>query len=227
MIFHIILIIIRFVEIIEKINKMKKMLLILLCVPLIGSSQFILVKTQGSNLNVRQSPSTEANVIGKLENERNVNYSGEFIKDWIKINYYNYEYGDYGKTIEGWVNCNYLNAPNFSSEILSPINIDDGEISQHIMGDGTGYIENVDGIIIVEDRDVFVNINGKNIKLKRKKDNWDNSSIFNEYYANDLFIKMFVIPVSRGYAGGNSKGFLIINYQDKEELIFINYTQGS
>ena len=206
---------------------MKKFLLILIFMPLFGSSQFIEVQNQGLDLNVRKSPSIDADVIGKLENKRNVNYSGEFIEDWIKINYYNHEYGDYGKTIEGWVNKVDLNAPNFSSEILSAINIDDNEISQVIMG-GVGFIENVDGIIIVDGvPDAFININGKNTKLKRKEYNWDKRNVFHEYYTNDLSIKMFIIPVSSGYAGWRSKGFLIINYKGKEELIFINYSAGS
>lgn len=206
---------------------MKKLLLILLCAPLIGLSQFIEVQTQGSDLNVRKSPSVDADIVGKLKNERNVNYSGEFVEDWIKINFYNHEYGDYGKTFEGWVNNEYLKAPNFSSEILSPININDDEISQVIMG-GTGFIENVDGIIIVDGvPDAFININGENIKLKRKSYDWNKKNVFHEYYTGDLSIKMFIISVSRGYAGGRSKGFLIINYKSKEELIFINYSEGS
>jgi hypothetical protein len=196
-------------------------------VPLIGLGQFIIVQTQGSDLNVKKSPSIDASIIGTLENKRDINYSGEFIEGWIKINYYNHEYGDYGKTIEGWVSSKYLNAPNFSSEILSPINTDDNEISQVIIG-GVGFVENVDGVIIVDGvPDAFVNLNGKNIKIKLREYDWDKRDVFHEYYNNDLNIKMFIIPVAQGYEGESAEGFLIVNYKGEEELIFINYSAGS
>ena len=149
---------------------MKKLLLILLCVPLIGMGQFISVKTKGSSLNIRQSPSTDSKIVGKLENNTIVGYSDEWEIGWIKINNFTSTGHLEKHHTEGWVSSKYLNVPNFKSKILEPIDLRDDIVST---GRGMPVIENVDGVIFVEGWDDFiVKINGEYSFLKEKKTIW-------------------------------------------------------
>jgi len=201
---------------------MKKLLLILLCVPLIGMGQFITVKTKGSSLNIRQSPSADSKIVGKLENNTIVGYSDEWEIGWIKINNFTSTGHLDGYHTEGWVSSKYLNAPNFKSKILDPIDLRNEIVSHHFLGRGTPIIENVDGIILVEGRDdVIVKINGEYIFIKRKENHLE-SDVLDEYYNDDLNIKIFNIISKEYFETNHYKGFMIINYKGTEEIIFIS-----
>ena len=198
---------------------MKNLLLLLLCVPLIGMGQFITVKTKGSSLNIRQSPSTDSKIIGKLENNTIVGYSDEWEIGWIKINNFTFTGHLDGYHTEGWVSSKYLNAPNFKSKILEPIDLRNDIISSQI-GRGIPVIENVDGVILIDGwDDVIVQINGEYSFLKRKE-NYLDSEIFDEYYNDDLNIKIFNIISKEYFETNHYKGFMIINYKGIEEIIF-------
>ena len=196
---------------------MKKLLLILLCLPLVGVGQFISVKTKGSSLNIRQSPSIDSKIVGKLENNTIVGYSDEWEIGWIKINNFTSTGHLDGYHTEGWVSSKYLNAPNFKSKILEPIDLRDDIVST---GRGMPVIENVDGVIFVEGWDDFiVKINGEYSFLKRKE-NYLDSDIFDEYYNDDLNIKIFNVISKEYFETNHYKGFMIINYKGIEEIIF-------
>tara|TARA_B100001287_G_scaffold274858_1_gene281126 strand:- start:1757 stop:2317 length:561 start_codon:yes stop_codon:yes gene_type:complete len=179
--------------------------------------QFISVKTKGSSLNIRQSPSTDSKIVGKLENNTIVGYSDEWEIGWIKINNFTSTGHFDGYHTEGWVSSKYLNAPNFKSKILEPIDLRDDIVAT---GRGMPVIENVDGVIFVEGWDDFVvKINGEYSFLKRKE-NYLDSDIFDEYYNDDLNIKIFNVISKEFFETNHYKGFMIINYKGIEEIIF-------
>ena len=198
---------------------MKKLLLILLCLPMIGFGQVIITSSKDSIIPIMQNPSLDAELIIGMPNNITVGYSGEWEEDWIKINYFTPTGHLSGYYTEGWINCSYLNASNFKSKILEPIDLRNDIISSQI-GRGIPLIENVDGIIFVEGfDDVIVKINGKYNFLERKEKHTD-SKIFTEYYNDDLNIKIFDIISKAGYESNYYEGFMIINYKGIEELIF-------
>ena len=197
---------------------MKKLLLLLLCVPLIGIGQFITVKTKGSSLNIRQSTSTDAKIVGKLENNTIVGYSNEWEIGWIKINNFTSTGHLDGYHTEGWISSKYLNAPNFKSKILEPIDLKNDIIFSKI-GRGIPVNENIDGVILVEGwDDVIVQMNGEYNFLKRKENHLE-ADVFDEYY-DDLNIKIFNITSKEYFETNHYKGFMIINYKGTEEIIF-------
>ena len=128
---------------------MKKLLLLLLCLPMIGFGQDITTQTSGSTLNIRQSPSTNSEIVGKLENNTVVGYSGEWELGWIKINSFTPTGHLQGHHTVGWVSSKYLNAPNFKSKILETVNTNENIVNSQI-GRGIPIIENVDGALLVD-----------------------------------------------------------------------------
>ena len=197
---------------------MKKLLLILLCLPMIGFGQDITTQTSGSTLKIRQSPSTDSEIVGKLENNTIVGYSGEWKFGWIKINSFTATGHLQGHHTEGWVSSKYLNAPNFKSKILEPVNTNDNIVNSQI-GRGIPIIKNVDGALLVDGfDDVIVKINGDYIFLERKK--YNSAEIFDEYYNDDLNIKVFNVTSKIYYESSLYQGFMIVNYKGTEELIF-------
>ena len=197
---------------------MKHLLLILLCLPMIGFGQDITTQTSGSTLNMRQGPSTDSEIVGKLENNTVVGYSGEWEFGWIKINNFTPTGHLEGYHTEGWASSKYLNAPNFKSKILEPVNTNDNIVNSQI-GRGSAIIENVDGALLVDGYDdVIVKINGGYIFLEQKK--YNSAEIFIEYYNDDLNIKVFEIISSENYETSDFQGFMIVNYKGIEELIF-------
>ena len=201
---------------------MKKLLLLLLCVPLIGFGQWnsISVKTEGSYLNIRENHSASSKIIGKLKNNSEVGYSGEWKNGWIKINNFVSTGHLVGERTTGWVSSDYLNAPNFKSLILDTIDYNDNYVNSQI-GRGIAVWENVDGIILVEGwDDIFVKINGKYITLQERKNT--KNSLFTEFYSNDIIIKIFFVFSAQYGETSKFDGFMIINYNDLEEIIFIS-----
>ena len=199
---------------------LKKLLLILLCLPMIGFGQEITTQKSGSTLNIKKSPSIDSEIVGKLENNTVVGYSGEWVFGWIKINSFIPSGHLQGHHTEGWVSSKYLNAPNFKSKILEPVNINNNIVNSQI-GRGIPIIENIDGAILVDGfDDVIVNIKGDYIFLEKKKHN--SAEIFDEYYNDDLNIKVFNMTSKIYYESYFYQGFVIINYKGNEEVIFTN-----
>ena len=62
-------------------------------------------------------------------------------------------------------------------------------------------------------------INGEYSFLKRKE-NYLDSDIFDEYYNDDLNIKIFNVISKEYFETNHYKGFMIINYKGIEEIIF-------
>ena len=197
---------------------MKKLLLILLCLPMIGFGQDITTQKSGSTLNIKQSPSADSEIVGKLENNTVVGYSGEWEFGWIKINSFISTGHLQGNHTEGWVSSEYLNAPNFKSKILETVNTNDNILHSQI-GRGIPVIKNVEGVLLVDGfDDVIVKINGDYIFLEKKK--YNSAEIFDEYYNDDLNIKVFNMASKIFHESSLCHGFMIVNYKGVEELIF-------
>jgi len=217
---------------------MKKLLLILLCSPVFLFGQRIVVDTDGGRLNLRSGPSIEFKIVDKIDDGTYLNYSNDFVPygdgsdtmGWIKVNcpIVNPEgLGcDATGVLEGWVSVNYINAPNFKSKILKPINWKNRYPACEIPSCGKS-IYTAQGTLIkycdYEDSIMLINMNGVETTLQIKKDEFDN---FSTYSNNDITIKLFLVPSRTWHLGRSYSGFMIIYYNNIEEIIFVKTTEG-
>ena len=199
---------------------MKRFLLVFLFCPILSFSQYIRVSTDGGLLNVRSSFSVDSKIINTLEDNSILVYDNDFRKGWIKIVADDYCWYN---CVEGWVSSDYISSPNFISNILRSINMND-EFTQSFLsgeahyGDG-GYIENVDGTIILQaDKHIYVNLRGDYVKLDQEI---RSDAPLKIYSNNQIKVSIFTMIERPGGDLTTWSGFLIINYKGKEEVIII------
>ena len=209
----------------------KQLLLLILITPLLSHSQYLKVSTNGSYLNVRKSFNTESEIINKLKDKTILVYDNDLRKGWIKIIADN---GCWYDCVEGWVSSDYISSPNFKSNILNSIN-ENGKFTNTFMsgelhyGDNSGIIENVDGILALQaEKHIYVNFKGNYVKLIQQND--ANSSL--KTYSNDkIDVSIFTMIERPGGDGTTWGGFMIIKYNEREEVIMItkrySYLLGS
>jgi len=121
------------------------------------------------------------------------------------VNYSKHIKGDYVKTYSGWVNINFVEAPNFKSQILYPIFpcAKDNEISKKIC-DYSGcssWIESVEGTIIfipgvLRTDGFYVNLKGNLVNLSFYKEKIG-YVLYNK--KNDIRIEVYTIPSANSY----------------------------
>ena len=192
---------------------MKKLLFNILFVPLFVSGQFIKVKTQGSDLNVMSSFNKNSEILFSLKNNTLVGYNNDFREGWLNIE------GMYGE--EGWIISDYVDAPNFKSNILNKIDENyNNFLENEIHEDNSGLIKSVEGTIVLQsDSHIYVNLDGNHIKLNQQK---KLQTALNTYVGDSLKINIFTIPESPFWGDLNIwTGFMIVNYKDIQEVLMI------
>ena len=188
---------------------MKKLLLILLFLPFIGLSQ-VSIDIKSEYVNLREKADYKSRVLKKLYNNENLGYTGEWHGDWIKVVK---PMGYKEESIIGWVHKDYVQASNFKSSFLSKV---DDILQEGDEGAGC-YLSGVDGLIMANN---IINLNGRRTILKQQEE--ENYSI---YYNNRILIKLFTLT-SIDQNIGTYKCLAIINYNGKEEIIFVELTCG-
>ena len=133
---------------------MKKLLLILLCVPLIGFGQRLIVNTDGSNLNLRKRPNINSEILKTLENGLDIIfYAGKTQNKWINVNYcVPAEIAGYYDTLAtGWVHSDYIQSSAFHSQILEDFDWSDEKHQLNQITDlsARSFIENVSGTLMI------------------------------------------------------------------------------
>ena len=188
---------------------MKKLLLILLFLPMIGFGQ-VSIDIKSEYVNLREKADYKSKVLKKLYNNENLGYTGEWNSPWIQVVK---SMGYKEKSIVGWVHKDYVQASNFKSRFLSKVDdiLEEGD-------EGAGcYVSGVDGLIIANN---IINLNGRRTILNQKDE--ENYSV---YYNNKILIKLFTLT-SIDQETGTYKCLAIINYNGKEEIIFVELMCG-
>ena len=164
-------------------------------------------------INIRESANIDSPIITSLTDYNGqFAYKNEFETGWIKVEVMTeWEYMG-GKWIDGWVSSNDIDAPNFKSDILSALSYN--EIN-YLRGDA--LYSSTQGTILYDSfGDVIVKVNGLIHKLKTSK-----SDVITTYYNDDIKIQSFNLLKSQGFESSWYQGFLIITYNDLEEVIFV------
>ena len=165
-------------------------------------------------INIRESPNIDSPIITSLTDFKGqFAYLNEFEPGWIKVRTMTeWEYMG-GTWKDGWVSSNELNAPNFKSNILSDLSDFEGVWSDR--GDALYY--SAQGLILYWGRDIIVKVNGSIQKLNTSK-----SDVFTTFYNDNIKIESFNLLKNEGFESNWYQGFLIITYNDIEEVMFVN-----
>ena len=188
---------------------MKKLVLLLLFLPMILLSQ-VSIDIKSEYVNLREKADYKSKVLKKLYNNENLGYTGEWNSPWIQVVK---PMGYKEKSIVGWVHKDYVQASNFKSRFLSKVDdiLEEGD-------EGAGcYVSGVDGLIIANK---IINLNGRRTILNQKDE--ENYIV---YYNNKILIKLFTLS-SLDQENGTYKSLAIINYNGKEEIIFVELMCG-
>ena len=185
---------------------MKKLLLILLCLPMIGFGQ-LSVDINSGYLNLREKPNGNSRVLEKLYNNEELGYAGEWNGPWIKIVK---PMGYQEEGIIGWVHKDYVSASNFKSKFLGNVN---DVLSDEDEGAGCS-LSGVEGSLMDYN---IINLQGIRTLLKIKQ-----TENFSIYYNNEISIKLFTLNSAvQGIRGDQC--LAIINYNGKEEVVFVEF----
>lgn len=201
--------------------------------PNISDMGYLKVDIKSGTLNLRSKPDEKSKIIAKLPKGSYLNYDGEWKDNWIKVNFSKDKKGpdDIG-FIYGWINADFVQAPNFKSQILSPVfQCEKGRELSKDLCDYTGCglaIYNVEGAIVfrpgLEIKDGFyINLKGTVVKLF-----FDEGDIGYTLYndKHDIRIEVYTIPGGDFWKVSSSSGFLKIRYKNQTEILLVKALNG-
>ena len=197
---------------------MKKFLLLLFITPLLSFGQLFCRATVNVDtdeyLNMRTEPSVSSKIVTDLSSGEVLSVTGNFSRKWIEV-WKGDTYASEEPIQKGWVNVDFVTAPNFSSNILGDAN-DFNQVIEEKQGWMVQTVVCAQKTLIIGD---FCILNGELIELEY---DGKTSTYFND--KQYLSIKKILLDTGEIYA---APGWLIVNYKGKKEFIFIkNYWSG-
>jgi len=163
-------------------------------------------------LNMRESPNEKSRIMLELENGYSLYATGDFQEGWVQVwkGIHCETYDDvHDPIVRGWVHKDFVKATNFKSNVLEKVP------DSHFYGAGGIVVEGLEGALIGGGgREMYCIIQGQEIELQY-------NYATGEYHAEEILIQEFLIQKGEDCYGGYYQGFIIINYKDTQEIIFV------